>query len=49
MAFVTEFYAMHIRKGYGGDYQSRAMRDAEMLGLDQEDFEAIVRSVVKEL
>jgi hypothetical protein len=49
MAFVTEFYAMHIRKGYGGDYQSRAMRDAEMLGLDQEDLEAIVRSVVKEL
>ena len=49
MAFVKEFYITHMRKGFGGDYQEKALKDAQVLELKAENLDEVVETVVKEL
>jgi uncharacterized protein YbjT (DUF2867 family) len=49
MGFIKGFYAQHLREGYGGDYQSKAVKDAEVLGVKGGDLDATVKGIVDEL
>jgi uncharacterized protein YbjT (DUF2867 family) len=49
MAMIAEFYDMNTREGLGGDYQSKALKDMELLGLEQEDLDSVVRQVVQQI
>jgi uncharacterized protein YbjT (DUF2867 family) len=49
MAFVKEFYITHMREGFGGDYQEKALKDAQVLELKTENLDEVVETVVKEL
>jgi uncharacterized protein YbjT (DUF2867 family) len=49
MAFVKGFYTQHLREGYGGDYQCQAVRDAAVLGTEEDDLDTVVKGVVDEL
>jgi uncharacterized protein YbjT (DUF2867 family) len=46
-AIIAEFYDMNTREGLGGDYQSKALKDMELLRLEQEDLDSVVRKVVQ--
>jgi len=48
-AFVSEFYLAHMQEGRGGNYQDKAAKDAEVLGLEEESLDEVVQRVVKEL
>ncbi|CAM1510591.1 Fc.00g009260.m01.CDS01 [Cosmosporella sp. VM-42] len=45
MAMITKFYSSHFREGYGGDYNQKLV-PVERLGLEKEDFDEVVKSVV---
>ncbi|RFU35504.1 hypothetical protein B7463_g795, partial [Scytalidium lignicola] len=49
MAMVEEFYAVNTREGFGGDYQSKALADMKLLGMEQEDLDSVVRQVVRDI
>ncbi|CAO2647206.1 Nn.00g081280.m01.CDS01 [Neocucurbitaria sp. VM-36] len=49
MAFVNEFYIAHMQEGFGGNYNSKAAKDAEILGLKSGSVDAAVRAVVQEV
>ncbi|KAH8810904.1 hypothetical protein F5884DRAFT_727138 [Xylogone sp. PMI_703] len=48
-AMIEEFYDMNTREGFGGDYQSKAIKDMESLGLEEEDLDRIVKQVVQKV
>ena len=49
MAFITEFYLAHMQEGRGGNYEEKAAKDAEVLGLKEESLDEVIERVVKEL
>jgi uncharacterized protein YbjT (DUF2867 family) len=49
MAFVGEFYTAHMQKGRGGNYEGKALTDAEVLGLKEESLDEVMKAVVEEL
>ena len=49
MGFIKGFYAQHLHEGFGGDYQSKALNDAAILGVKGGSLDAAVQSVVDEL
>jgi uncharacterized protein YbjT (DUF2867 family) len=49
MAFVGEFYTAHMQEGRGGNYEAKAAKDAEVLGLEKENLDEVVKRVVGEL
>jgi uncharacterized protein YbjT (DUF2867 family) len=49
MAFVGEFYTAHMQPGRGGNYDEKANKDAEILGMKEESLDDVVAAVVKEL
>ncbi|KAF1943950.1 NAD(P)-binding protein [Clathrospora elynae] len=49
MAFIKEFYITHMREGTGGNYQEKAAKDAEVLGLKEGSLDEVVKAVVQEL
>jgi uncharacterized protein YbjT (DUF2867 family) len=49
MAFVGEFYPSHMQEGRGGNYEAKAAKDAEVLGLEKENLDEVVARVVAEL
>lgn len=49
MAFVGEFYLAHMQKGRGGNYEDKAAKDAEVLGLREESLDEVIKRVVREL
>jgi uncharacterized protein YbjT (DUF2867 family) len=48
-AFVSEFYVIHMLEGKGGNYEEKAAKHAEVLGLKEENLDDIVERVVQEL
>ncbi|OAL43132.1 NAD(P)-binding protein [Pyrenochaeta sp. DS3sAY3a] len=49
MAFIKEFYITHMTEGSGGNYQSKAIKDAKTLGLNEDNIDEEVRAVVQEI
>jgi hypothetical protein len=49
MAFVGEFYTAHMQEGRGGNYEEKAAKDAEVLGLEKENLDEVVKRVVEEM
>jgi uncharacterized protein YbjT (DUF2867 family) len=49
MAFVGEFYTAHMQEGRGGDYDEKAAKDAEVLGLEEESLDEVMAAIVEEL
>ena len=49
MAFVGEFYLAHMQEGRGGNYEKKAAKDAEVLGLKEESLDEVIKRVVEEL
>jgi uncharacterized protein YbjT (DUF2867 family) len=49
MGFIKGFYAQHLRQGFGGDYQVKAVKDAAVLGVRGGDLDTAVKRVVNEL
>lgn len=39
-------FAYYLGEGLGGDYQSKAVEDLEVLGMKEEDFDAVVKAEV---
>ncbi|KAF2826888.1 NAD(P)-binding protein [Ophiobolus disseminans] len=48
-AFVGEFYLAHMQEGRGGNYEEKAAKDAEVLGLKGESLDEVIKRVVEEL
>jgi uncharacterized protein YbjT (DUF2867 family) len=49
MAFVGEFYTAHMQEGRGGNYEEKAAKDAEVLGLKEENLVDVMKVIVQEL
>jgi uncharacterized protein YbjT (DUF2867 family) len=49
MAFVGEFYTAHMQEGRGGNYEEKAAKDAEVLGLKEENLDVVMEAIVEEL
>ncbi|KAF1847704.1 NAD(P)-binding protein [Cucurbitaria berberidis CBS 394.84] len=50
MAHIMEFYITHMKESSGGNYQAKATKDAEVLGLkDEEDLDDVVKAVVDDI
>jgi hypothetical protein len=48
MAFLKEFYITHMKEEAGGNYQDKAFRDLDVLGLKEESLDDVVKVVVQE-
>lgn len=47
-AFVSEFYLAHMQEGRGGNYEEKAAKDADILGLEEESLDEVIKHVVEE-
>jgi uncharacterized protein YbjT (DUF2867 family) len=48
-AFIGEFYTAHMQEGRGGNYETKAAKDREVLGIQEESLDEAVKRVVAEL
>lgn len=48
-AFQLAFYVAHMQKGRGGDYDAKAIKDMEVLGMEEQNLDEVVEAVVEEL
>jgi hypothetical protein len=49
MAFVSELYLKHMLEGYGGNYEEKAAKHAQVLGLKEESLDEVIKRVAQEL
>lgn len=49
MAFVSEFYLTHMLEGRGGNYEDKAEKHAQVLGLNKENLDEVLNRVAQEL
>lgn len=45
-AFIGEFYTAHMQEGRGGNYEAKAANDREVLGIQGENLDEVVKRVV---